>query len=101
MSVNYEVIVSAVGDLVPGKIHTKKYESPDEAVTMAKKHAMPGVLVVIRPSFNEIDGNGKTYFREWKSINGKTFRSVSWPGFYSADKNFPSANRIEELLTEL
>lgn len=33
-----------------------------------------GKSVLIRPDFNEVDGNGNVYYREWLSVDGQPFK---------------------------
>lgn len=39
-----------------------------------------GYSVILRPNYNELDGEGKRFFREWRSFNGEPFKEVVFKG---------------------
>ncbi len=58
-------------------IQRSKHGSPREALETALVDAIPGQLVIIRPSFNETL-DGIELFREWRSFDGQNFTEIRW-----------------------
>lgn len=40
-------------------------------------------VVIIRPNFNEVDENGRNFYREWRSFGGENFHETRW--FFAGD----------------
>ncbi len=70
------VIVSkCVKDRIYGESLIDTYATLEEARRVGESKRADGMSVVVRPSFNEEDDNGR-FFREWRSFNGEEFREV-------------------------
>ena len=97
----YEVIVSKYSNgCAYEELYRHKHDNAKEAVETAKQHVGMGKSVLIRPSFNEVNGD-MLYFREWMSANGNEFtlRYFDVPGLTPTDNDKKySANQVEYLL---
>ncbi len=55
----------------------ERYETVDEAWTFGETQIANGFVVIVRPNYNEKDASG-SFFREWRSFNGKPFKECRW-----------------------
>jgi hypothetical protein len=68
------ISIKCIGERVMGdrlsENEFKNQSSLYEALDFAETLRGNGVCVIVRPSYNEVDGEGAEFFREWRSFNG-------------------------------
>jgi hypothetical protein len=55
-----------------------KVNTAKEGRALAKKLIGKNKSVIVRPRYNEITKQRGTFFREWRSFNGKPLKEVVW-----------------------
>jgi len=60
------------------RVSEETYPTLDEAVAVGESKRAEKLSVLIRPTYNEEDVQGR-FFREWRSFNGEHFKEVRWP----------------------
>lgn len=79
MNKTISVLVSkCIQDRIWGdRLFDENFLSLEEAQNIGISKKVPGVCVIVRPSYNEKDEKG-TFFREWRSFNGEPFKECRW-----------------------
>lgn len=75
------VLVSSYAEERIGeRLSDSRHPSLEEAQACGETLRAKGVCVIVRPTYNETDRNGR-FFREWRSFDGAEFIECRWPEF--------------------